>query len=79
MKHLNTDYRVPDGLMKLHDEFLELARHGGMFLTSSDCRRIAIQLIYEMAMNPNEKVVPLPFPLNQATPANANAFGNEAA
>ncbi|UXN07538.1 hypothetical protein [Bartonella sp. HY761] len=75
----NTDGRIPEGLMKLHDEFLKLAGRGHVVLSASDCRRIALQLVYEMAASRDYRVVPFPFAKPFDVPANNNNHGPKAA
>lgn len=74
----HVDCRDNDGLLKLHDELLAHAKKGGVYLSSTDCRRMAIQIVYELAQNPRQKIVPLPFPLVAQPAANEN-FGKEVA
>lgn len=83
MMNIMSDYRdcrKPYGILKLHDELLEYARKGGVYLSSTDCRRMVIQLIYELAQNPMQKIVPLlPCPVVTQPAANTNLKENEAA
>lgn len=68
----NVDCLDEDGLLKLHDELLAHAKKGGVYLSSTDCRRMAVQIVYELAQNPRQKIVPLPFPLVAQPAANEN-------
>ncbi|MBH9981818.1 hypothetical protein H3S89_03280 [Bartonella sp. B10834G6] len=59
-------------LLAIHDELLAHAKRGGVYLSSSDCRRMALQIIFELAKNPRRTVVPMPFPLVSQPVANEN-------
>lgn len=73
------DCRLEDGIMQLHDELLAHAKSGGVYLSSTDCRRMAVQLVYEIAKNPKYKIVPMPFFITNEQAANSNFAADDVA